>query len=176
MPVAIRSGGHNYAGYSSTEGLLIDLGQMRSVAVDDDTGLATVQVGARNTDVYESLQPHEAAISVGRCPTVAIGGLVLGGRIGFSSRKLGLTCDSLVETEIVTADGQILTCNERENDDLFWACRGGSRGNFGVNVSCTFQATPVEDVSIYDLQWNLEDGEKVLPALQEAFVQQELPE
>lgn len=69
----------NYAGFSTTEGLLIDLGQMRSVAVDDDTGIATVQVGARNTDVYESLQPHEAAISAGRCPTVAIGGLVLGG-------------------------------------------------------------------------------------------------
>ena len=171
VPVAIRSGGHNYAGYSSTEGLLIDLGQMRSVALDDDTGLATVQVGARNTDVYESLQPHEAAISAGRCPTVAIGGLVLGGGIGFSSRRLGLTCDSLVETEIVTADGQMLTCNERENEDLFWACRGGSGGNFGVNVSYTFQATPVEDVSIYDLQWNLEDGEKVLPALQEIVLQ-----
>lgn len=171
VPVAIRSGGHNYAGFSTTEGLLIDLGQMRSVAVDDDTGIATVQVGARNTDVYESLQPHEAAISAGRCPTVAIGGLVLGGGIGFSSRKLGLTCDSLLETEIVTADGQILTCNERENEDLFWACRGGSGGNFGVNVSYTFQATPVEDVSIYDLQWNLEDGEKVLPALQEIALQ-----
>lgn len=171
VPVAIRSGGHNYAGYSTTEGLLIDLGQMQSVTVDDDTGVATVQVGARNTDVYESLQPHEAAISAGRCPTVAIGGLVLGGGIGFSSRKLGLTCDSLLETEIVTADGQILTCNERENEDLFWACRGGSGGNFGVNVSYTFQATPVEDVSIYDLQWNLEDGEKVLPALQEIALQ-----
>jgi FAD/FMN-containing dehydrogenase len=105
VPVAIRSGGHNYAGYSTTDGLLIDLGQIQSVTVDDDTGVATVQVGARNTDVYESLQPHEAAISAGRCPTVAIGGLVLGGGMGFSSRKLGLTCDSLLETEIVTADG-----------------------------------------------------------------------
>ena len=113
VPVAIRSGGHNYAGYSTTEGLLMDLGQMRSVAVDDDTRVATVQVGARKTDVYESLQTHEAAISAGRCPTVAIGGLVLGGGIGFSSRKLGLTYDSLIETEIVMADGQIFTCNEK---------------------------------------------------------------
>jgi hypothetical protein len=76
-----------------------------------------------------------------------------------------------VETEIVTADGQILTCNEKENEDLFWACRGGSGGNFGVNISYTFQATPVEDVSIYDLQWDLEEGEKVLPALQEIALQ-----
>lgn len=171
VPVAIRSGGHNYAGYSTTDGLLIDLGRMRRVVVEDDTGVATVQVGARNTDVYARLQPHEAAISAGRCPTVAIGGLLLGGGIGFSSRKLGLTCDSLLETEIVTADGQMLTCNERENEDLFWACRGGSGGNFGVNVSYTFQATPVKDVSIYDLRWELEDGEKVLPALQDVALQ-----
>ncbi len=171
VPVAVRSGGHNYAGYSTTDGLLIDLGRMRRVVVDDDTGDATVQVGARNTDVYARLKPHEAAISAGRCPTVAIGGLLLGGGIGFSSRKLGLTCDSLLETEIVTAEGQILTCNERENEDLFWACRGGSGGNFGVNVSYTFRATPVDDVSIYDLQWHLEDGEKVLPALQDIAMQ-----
>ena len=91
---------------------------MHSVAVEDGTGIATVQVGARNTDVYESLQPHEAAISAGRCPTVAIGGLVLGGGIGFSSRKRGLTCDNLLETETVTADGQILTCNEREQRSI----------------------------------------------------------
>jgi FAD/FMN-containing dehydrogenase len=57
-----------------------------------------------------------------------------------------------VETEIVTADGQVLTCNERENEDLFWACRGGSGGNFGVNVSYTFQAAPIQNISIYDLQ------------------------
>ncbi len=171
MPVAIRSGGHNYAGYSTTDGLLIDLSRMRRIVVDDGTGVATVQAGARNTGVYAGLQPYEAAISAGRCPTVAIGGLVLGGGIGFSSRKLGLTCDSLRETEIVTADGKILTCNERENEDLFWACRGGSGGNFGVNVSYTFQSTPVKDVSIYDLQWDLEDGEKVLPALQDVVLQ-----
>lgn len=171
VPVAIRSGGHNYAGYSTTDGLLIDLGRMRRVVVDDGTGVATVQAGTRNTGVYARLQPYEAAISAGRCPTVAIGGLVLGGGIGFSSRKLGLTCDSLRETEIVTADGQILTCNERENEDLFWACRGGSGGNFGVNVSYTFQSTPVKDVSIYDLKWDLRDGEKVLPALQDVVLQ-----
>jgi hypothetical protein len=171
VPVAIRSGGHNYAGYSTTDGLLIDLGRMKRVVVEDDTGVATVQVGARNTDVYARLKPHEAAISAGRCPTVAIGGLLLGGGIGFSTRKFGLTCDSLLETESVTADGHILTCSERENEDLFWACRGGSGGNFGVNVSYTFQATPVSDVSIYDLQWALDDGEKVLPALQDVVLQ-----
>src|SRR5918997_2118157 len=84
VPVAIRSGGHNYAGYSTTDGLLIDLGRMRRVSVDAATGVATVEAGARNTGVYKGLQPYEAAISAGRCPTVAIGGLVLGGGIGFS--------------------------------------------------------------------------------------------
>ena len=123
---------------------------MRSVVVDDETGVATVQVGARNIDVYKSLQPYEAAISAGCCPTVAIGGLVLGGGIGFSSRR---GADTNLQRE--KDRRSILGLSRRQ------------RGNFGVNVPYTFQATPVQDVSISDLQWNLEDGEKVPPALQE---------
>jgi len=167
VPVAVRSGGHNYAGWSATEGLLIDVGRMRRVSVDDRSGTATAGPGARNTEVYAGLQPHEMAISAGRCPTVAIGGLVLGGGVGFSTRKLGLTCDSLLETTIVTADGHIRICSETQEPDLFWACRGGGGGNFGVNVSYKFQAQPVGNVAIYDLEWDLRDGESVLAALQE---------
>ena len=82
---AVRSGGHNYAGYSTGPGLVIDLGNMRDVSVDPVEGTVTVQPGARNTMVYAGLRPHGAGISAGRCPTVAVGGLVLGGGIGFSS-------------------------------------------------------------------------------------------
>jgi FAD/FMN-containing dehydrogenase len=85
MPIAIRSGGHNYAGYSATDGLLIDLGRMRGVKVDQAQATVLAEAGARNTDVYAGLQPHGIAISAGRCPTVAMGGLVLGGGVGFSS-------------------------------------------------------------------------------------------
>ncbi len=167
VPVAVRSGGHNYAGYSVGPGLVVNVGGMRAVSVDDARGTVTAQPGARNTTIYSALQPHGVAISAGRCPTVAIGGLVLGGGIGFSSRKLGLTCDHLIEAQIVTAEGRLLTCNERKNSDLFWALRGGGGGNFGVCTSYTFVTNPVSDVTLYDISWEWADA----PAVFEAFQQ-----
>lgn len=166
VPVALRSGGHNYAGYSTGSGLVIDVGQMRSVAVDDEHGIVTAEPGARNTMIYAGLEPHGVAISAGRCPTVAIGGLVLGGGIGFSSRKLGLTCDHLIEAEVVTASGERLTANDRENRDLFWALRGGGGGNFGICTSFTFETHPVDEVAIYDLAWDWDDAAAVFAAFQ----------
>ena len=167
MPVAVRSGGHNYAGYSTGEGLVINVGRMREIDVHDEAGLVTAQPGARNTMIYDGLQPHGVAISAGRCPTVAVGGLVLGGGIGFSSRRLGLTCDHLTEARIVTPSGDHLRCSEAENSDLFWALRGGGSGNFGVCTSYTFETRPVGDVIIYDIAWKWEDASGVLSAFQE---------
>jgi FAD/FMN-containing dehydrogenase len=164
--VAPRAGGHSYAGYSVTPGLVVDVSRMNAVRVDDRARTVSVQPGARNTGVYAALQPHGVAISAGRCPSVAIGGLVLGGGFGFSSRHLGLTSDALVETDVVTADGRILTCNERQNADLFWACRGGGGGNFGINTRFVFRTAPVSDVTLYDLTWRWRDAAKVLAALQ----------
>ena len=148
---------------------MIDLGRMRKVAVDDSRGTVTAQPGARNTMVYAVLEPHGVAISAGRCPTVAVGGLVLGGGVGFSSRKLGLTCDSLTEAEVVTAAGKRLRCSKRENADLFWALRGGGGGNFGVSTSFTFDTHPVDDVAIYDVEWEWEDAAAVFEAFQQVI-------
>jgi FAD/FMN-containing dehydrogenase len=169
MPVAVRSGGHNYAGYSNGPGLVISFDRMRRVKVDDANGTLVVEPGARNTDVYRGLQPHGVAISAGRCPSVAIGGLTLGGGIGFSSRKLGLTCDRLTEAELITADGKLVTCNKRENSDLFWALRGGGGGNFGISTSYKFVTHPVSDVTLYSLEWDWSDAAKVFAAFQEVM-------
>jgi FAD/FMN-containing dehydrogenase len=169
LPIAVRSGGHNYAGYSTTDGLVIDLGRMKHVKVSDSRGTIVTQPGARNTDVYAALQPHGVGISAGRCPTVAIGGLVLGGGVGFSSRKLGLTCDHLLSAEVVTADGKVLMCSEKENPDLFWALRGGGGGNFGICTSYEFETRPVTDVTLYDIEWRWADAAKVFAAFQEAM-------
>jgi FAD/FMN-containing dehydrogenase len=166
LPVSIRSGGHNYAGYCSGPGLVINLGSMRGVEVAADEGTVTAQPGARNTMIYAGLEPHGVAISAGRCPTVAVGGLVLGGGIGFSSRKLGLTCDHLVEADIVTADGNLLRCSEKRNSDLFWALRGAGGGNFGVCTRYVFETRPVGDVSIYDVSFDWRDAEAVFAAFQ----------
>jgi FAD/FMN-containing dehydrogenase len=170
VAIAARSGGHSYAGFSTTRGLVIDVSRLRGIRVDDAARTISVGAGARNTDVYNGLQPHGVAISAGRCPSVGIAGLTLGGGFGFSSRKLGLTSDSLLETRIITASGRQLTCSERENPDLFWACRGGGGGNFGINTAFKFRTTPVGRVSIYDLAWHWRDAAKVAPVLQEILL------
>lgn len=166
VALVARSGGHSYAGYSTTTGLLIDLNGMTAVTADPAAGTARVVGAARNRDVASALQPLEVTISAGRCPGVAVAGLTLGGGFGFSARQLGLTADALVETELVTADGQILTCSATENTDLFWACRGGGGGNFGFNTSFTFRTTPVGDVSVYRCTWKRVDVAAVFDSFQ----------
>jgi FAD/FMN-containing dehydrogenase len=167
VEVVPRAGGHSYSGYSTTTGLLVDFDLLKKVSVDRGTGVVTVEPGARNTDIYDGLQPYGVAFSAGRCPTVAVSGLTLGGGFGFSSRHIGLTSDALLETEIVTAAGDVLTCNEHENADLFWACRGGGGRNFGINTSFTFRSWPVDYVSLYDFSWDWKHAREVIAALQE---------
>ena len=94
---------------------------------------------------------------------VGIAGLVLGGGIGFSQRRHGLTCDQLIETEIVTAAGELVVCNKDQNPDLFWACRGGGGGTFGVNVSFTFESFPVDVMTVFKLGWT-DHLDELLPA------------
>lgn len=167
MPIVARGGGHSYAGNSVTTGLVLDLRGLDEVRVDSSTGLVTVGGGTRMSTLYAALQPHDLAFPLGNSDDVAIGGLVLGGGVAAVSRTFGLTCDSLVETDIVLADGKMLTCGETENADLFWACRGGGGGNFGVNTSFTFQSRPVRDSSTCLLLWYWAHAPAVLTRLQE---------
>ena len=111
VPIAIRSGGHSYAGFSTTDGLLIDVSPMNEVGKLDEEGLLRLGGGARNANVFAALQTGNHAITHGRCKGVGVAGLTLGGGIGFSQRLHGLTCDQLVETEIVIASGERLVCN-----------------------------------------------------------------
>jgi FAD/FMN-containing dehydrogenase len=166
VEVVPRAGGHSYSAYSNTTGLLVDFDLLKKVSVDRATGVVSVEPGARNTDIYDGLQPYGVAFSAGRCPTVAVSGLALGGGFGFSSRHIGLTSDALLETEVVTAAGDVLTCSEKENPDLFWACRGGGGRNFGINTSFTFRSWPVDYVSLYDFSWDWKDARAVIAALQ----------
>jgi len=122
VPLVARSGGHSYAGYSTTDGLMIDLRAMNGVSLDESTGVATIGGGALNGDVYQYFGSRNLAITHGRCPSVGVAGLALGGGIGFNMREHGLTCDHMMATEIVLADGTIRRVSG--DDDLFWACRG----------------------------------------------------
>ena len=104
-------------------------------------------------DVYARLAKAGGTIPAGSCPTVGVGGLALGGGIGFASRKLGTTADNVLALTIVTADGRVLTCDRSRHADLYWACRGGGGGNFGVVTSFRFRIHPVTQASYFVLTW-----------------------
>ncbi len=164
VPVAARCGGHSYAGWSSTSGLIIDVTRMAGVTVSGTT--ATVGAGTRLIDFYNGLAAHGRAVPGGSCPTVGIAGLTLGGGVGVVSRAYGLTSDNVASLQIVTADGQVRTCNARTNPNLFWACRGGGGGNFGVVTSFTFNTHPAGEIILFFLSWPWSQVAKVIAAWQ----------
>jgi len=164
IALVARSGGHSYAGYSTTTGLMIDLRLMNQASVDESSGIITLGGGVLNDAVYQTLQASQVTVTHGRCPTVGAAGFLLGGGIGFNMRGHALGSDGLVASEIVTADGRILTL-PNDDSDLFWACQGGGGGNFGINTSFSLQTFPVPaPLTVFKLSWAA-NPDAVLPAL-----------
>jgi FAD/FMN-containing dehydrogenase len=168
LPIAARCGGHSYGGYSTTAGLVIDVSLMSrvtSAALAPRAGrVATVGAGARLIDVYSGLEQEGFSIPAGSCPTVGIAGLALGGGIGVMDRLWGLTSDNIVGLEIVTAAGEIVTADAATNADLFWACRGGGGGNFGIVTEFYFSTFPVTETALFFATWPWEAARQLLPA------------
>ena len=130
--LAVRSGGHSRAGHGTTEGgIVLDLSAMNAVAIAADGRSAWAQTGITAGDYTTATGAHGLATGLGDTATVGLGGITLGGGIGFLVRKHGLAIDDLLAAEVVTADGDLLTVDEQTHPDLFWALRGGG-GNFGV--------------------------------------------
>lgn len=168
MPIAARSGGHSYAGYSTPDnGLVLDLRGMANVEVNGDT--AVVGGGARLMEVYAAFAGAGRALPAGSCPTVGIGGLTLGGGIGVTARTYGLTCDKLTAVQIVTADGKQQTV---DGGDLLWALKGGGGGNFGIVTSFTFATEPAPDITVFALKYPAGSTADVVSAWQEWVAQQ----
>ena len=141
--VAIRSGGHNIAGNAVCDGgLLIDLSLMRSVHVDPASRTARVEPGATLADFDKEAQGFALATPLGINSTTGVAGLTLGGGFGWTTRKFGLTVDNLISADVVTADARLVRASHNENQDLFWALRGGG-GNFGVVTSFEFKLHPL---------------------------------
>ncbi len=132
VALSVRGGGHSNAGYSTNVGgLVLDLRDMHAIAVDPAGRTAWAETGATAMDVTRAALEHGLVVGFGDAGTVGIGGITLGGGVGYLSRKWGLTIDSLLGAEIVTADGRLLAIDATHEPDLFWAIRGGG-GNFGV--------------------------------------------
>ncbi|MEU3333383.1 FAD-binding oxidoreductase [Streptomyces sp. NPDC002144] len=166
IQVAIRNGGHSYAGWSSGNGkLILDVSELNRIRVGG--GQAVVGAGSKLIDVYRALTAKGVTIPAGSCPTVGVSGLVLGGGHGVVSRAYGLTCDSLTEATLITADGKQLTANATTNKDLFWALRGAGNGNFGVVTELHFKTHPApQAVSAY-VTWPWAKAAAVVKAWQE---------
>jgi len=163
IPFRIRDGGHSYEAFSLIDGgLVIDVSRLLMMQIDHENGTVQIGAGFRLLPLYEALWNQKVTLPGGTCPTVGISGLTLAGGYGFLSRRLGMTCDSLLEVEMVTARGKIIRANHSQHSDLLWACRGGGDGSFGVITSFTFRVHPIEKVTRYRITWDFADLEKVV--------------
>jgi FAD/FMN-containing dehydrogenase len=160
--LAVRGGGHNGGGLGvADDGLVIDLSRMRGVRVDPEAGTVRVEGGATWGDVDHATHAFGLAVPTGIISTTGVGGLTLGGGHGYLSRKFGLTIDNLLEADVVLADGSLVKASEEENEDLFWAIRGGG-GNFGVVTSFLFRGNPASTVYAGPMFWEMEQAEEIL--------------
>jgi FAD/FMN-containing dehydrogenase len=160
--LAVRGGGHNGGGLGvADDGLVIDLSRMRGVRVDPEARTVRVEGGATWGDVDHAAHAFGLAVPTGIISTTGVGGLTLGGGHGYLSRKFGLTIDNLLEADMVLADGNFVKASEEENEDLFWAIRGGG-GNFGVVTSFLFRGNPVSTVYAGPMFWELDQAEEIM--------------
>jgi FAD binding domain/Berberine and berberine like len=159
LPLFVRSGAHHGAAHSTGDGLLLDLGSLTDLDINVGSRTAWAGTGLTAGQVAWGLAPHSLAVGFGDTGSVGIGGLTLGGGIGFLSRLYGMTIDNVIAAEIVTADGRVRMIDHEREPDLFWAIRGGG-GNFGVVTRFHYQLATVTQVY---------GGPLILPATPEAI-------
>ena len=160
LELAVRSGGHSVAGHSVTEGgIVLDLSEMQALEIDAESRTAWAESGVTAGGYSEAAAEHGLATGFGDSPSVGVGGITLGGGVGFLVRKYGLTIDALLAADIVTAAGEVLRVDEESHPDLFWAIRGGG-GNFGVATRFRFRLHVVPAIV---------GGILILPATQETI-------
>jgi len=160
--VSVRGGGHNAGGLGvCDDGMVIDLSQIRYTHIDTRAKTIRVGGGCQWGDVDHAGHAYGLSVPAGIISTTGVGGLTLGGGLGYLTPKYGLTIDNLLSADLVLADGSIVTASANENEDLFWAIRGGG-GNFGIVTSFLFKANPVHTIIGGPTFWDIEDTDKVL--------------
>ena len=170
LPVSVRSGGHSPVGHSTnTDGMVIDLARLDAVEVlDPERRLVRVGGGATWGTVAGAIQSRGWGLTSGDTENVGVGGLTLGGGIGWMVRRHGLTIDNLVSARVVTADARVITASPDEDAELFWALRGGG-GNFGVVVDFDFVAQEVETVHYGTVTYRLDDRRDIVRRWRDAM-------
>jgi FAD/FMN-containing dehydrogenase len=162
LDLSVRGGGHSVPGFGTNDdGVVIDLSGMRGVRVDPVAAIARAEGGATWGDFNAATHAFGLATTGGIISTTGIGGLTLGGGIGYLSRGFGLSLDNLISADVVTADGRLLVASDHEHEDLFWAIRGGG-GNFGVATSLEYRLHPVADIYGGPMFFELSDAGDVL--------------
>jgi len=162
VDLAIRGGGHSVPGFGTCEGgVVIDFSRMRGVRVDPANRTARAEGGATWGDFNAATHAFGLATTGGIISTTGVAGLTLGGGIGYLDRGFGLSCDNLISADVVTADGRFLVASPEQNEDLFWALRGGS-GNFGVATALEFRLHPVKDIYGGPMFFELEHAGDIL--------------
>jgi len=162
MLVSVRGGGHNAGGLGiCDDGLVIDLSNIRYTHVDEKSKTIRVGAGCQWGDVDHAGHAFGLTVPAGIISTTGVAGLTLGGGLGYLTPKYGLTIDNLLAADMVLADGSIVTASAEENEDLFWAIRGGG-GNFGIVTSFLFKANPVHTIIGGPTLWDIEHTERIL--------------
>jgi FAD/FMN-containing dehydrogenase len=155
LAFAVRCGGHSYEGFSQSSNVVIDLRGLAAVDVDKAAGIVTAGSGASLYQIYQALAAKGMALQAGSCPTVGVSGHILGGGHGLLARSHGLTCDSMQQVKIVDAQSGVLTANAMSEPDLYWACRGGGGGSFGIATEFKLQVFPLASALVFGVSWKL---------------------
>ena len=166
LPFAIRSGGHCTAGFSGSNGLMIDVKGLAGILIDPVASTATVGCGVEWGQFQQSLDPYGLHVPGGECSDVCVGGYVQGGGFGFTSAKFGMSCDNVEEVRVMLADGSIVVANASQNADLLWAVCGGTGGNFGVLLTVKYALQKFRTAYGFALTWSLNSPSNVAMAAQ----------
>ncbi|MDQ2653842.1 MAG: FAD-binding oxidoreductase [Chloroflexota bacterium] len=162
LPLAVRGGGHSGAGLGTVDdGIVLDLGLMHGVRVDPEARTARVEGGATLGELHHATFPFGLVTPSGIISTTGVGGISLGGGLGYLTRKFGLAIDNLLEADVVLADGSFVTASPTQHPDLFWALRGGG-GNFGVVTSLLFRLHPLEHLTAGPMLWPMDRAADLL--------------
>ncbi len=154
LPFALRCGGHSFEGFSQSASVVIDMRLINAISVDVTAKTVTAGAGASLGAIYKAVWPHNLAFAAGSCPTVGISGHALGGGYGNLARPFGLTCDSLLSIDLIDPQGHPVNADAQQNTDLFWACRGGGGGSFGVATSYRFALRRLPGVLVFKIDWS----------------------